>query len=296
VALFSRKIQEIDTMSARRFVAVLLVLMVGAVVIASAQTDTVYNSIPKPLPPNVASEGPEAYGFTELGDAVQLTATTGTIGQVMFVMSSWACQSGSWYQANCVTTAGATFSQPLTINVYSVKTDALAVDQLLGSITQTFNIPYRPSTDSRCSDGRWFNSKEKACYNGIAVPLTVNFSGMHVAVPSNGKVIVTVAFNSTHYGNPPMGESAACYGSGGCPYDSLNISTDTRDGIFTGGPINVNGIFVNYSFANNSNSCTGTNGTGLALDMAEGCWVGYHPEFQVQVNTNNPPKKKGNPA
>jgi uncharacterized membrane protein len=88
----------------------LLVLLLTAT-LALSQTQTVYNSIPKPLPANVASEGPEAYAFSELGDGLALTANTGTLGQVTVIMSSWACQSGNWYSGNCVTTPGATFSQ-----------------------------------------------------------------------------------------------------------------------------------------------------------------------------------------
>jgi hypothetical protein len=34
----------------------------------AAGPQTVYNSIPKSLPGNVGSEGPEAYAFSELGD------------------------------------------------------------------------------------------------------------------------------------------------------------------------------------------------------------------------------------
>ena len=280
-----------------RFVAVLLVLMVGAAVIAPAQTQTVYNSIPKPLPANVASEGPEAYAFSELGDAIALTTASGTIGQVTVVMSSWACQNGNWTASNCITTAGATFSQPLTINIYSVAGNPPTLGTLLASLTQTFNIPYRPSSDpSKCPAdyagySRWFNSKDKNCYHGFAVPVTVNFSGMHVAIPSDGKVIVTVSFNTSHFGPHPLGENTACFGtSAGCPYDSLNIGTDTTAGFSVSSPLDPQGLMVNYTLPNNS--CTGTIGT-LVLTDDTGCWDGYHPEIQVQANTNSTGNKKG---
>jgi hypothetical protein len=60
-----------------------LAIVVGGMATASAQTQTGYNSIPKPLPGNVASEGPEAYAFRELGDGFTLqgTAAGATLSQ-----------------------------------------------------------------------------------------------------------------------------------------------------------------------------------------------------------------------
>jgi hypothetical protein len=262
---------------------------------AQAQTQTVYNSIPKPLPGNVASEGPEAYAFSELGDGFTLSgATGGTLGQVTVVMSSWACQSGNWTASNCVTTPGATFSLPITITVYDVHTGPTPGAQL-ATTTQTFNIPYRPSsTPAQCGGdaSRWVNKKDGLCYHGLAVPISVNFSGSHVATPADNNIIVTVAYNTTHYGYNPIGQSATCFGtSAGCPYDSLNISTDTSAGIFVGLPLDPDGIFVNYT--SSANACPGNTTTGvLALDT--GCWDGSHPEIQVQANTNAVHHGKGN--
>src|SRR3954463_5291150 len=96
------------------------VLLAAAVSPAAAQTQIIYNSIPKTVPGNVASEGPEAYAFAELGDGLGLNPGGGTFGQVSLVMSSWACQSGNWYSSNCVTAPGSPFAQPITISLYSV--------------------------------------------------------------------------------------------------------------------------------------------------------------------------------
>jgi hypothetical protein len=166
-------------------------------------------------------------------------------------------------------------------------------------MTQTFNIPYRPSSDPvKCEATAWFNKKDGNCYHGFAVPISVNFSGLHIPVPGNNKIIVTVAYNTTHYGPAPVGQSAACYTtSAGCPYDSLNISTDSNDGNFQsiGTPLDLNGIFVNYT--SSALACPGNTTTGvLALDTdaATSCWAGYHPEIQVQANTNATHHPKGN--
>src|SRR5437660_12811787 len=88
-------------------------------VTAFAQTVTVYNSVPKPLPGNVVSEGFECCAVQEFGDGLNLVATGGTIGQVTMVLSSWACQTGNWV-SGCVTAPGSTFAQLLTFNLYGV--------------------------------------------------------------------------------------------------------------------------------------------------------------------------------
>jgi hypothetical protein len=258
----------------------------------------VYNSIPKPLPGNVFSEGPEAYAFAELGDAVALTVNTGTVARVTVILSSLACQRGNW-TSGCVTHPGATFSQPLTVNLYSVNsgTSPISVASPLGTITETFDIPYRPTSNCQSDTTAWYSNKDKTCYHGLAVPVVVNFSRQHIAIPTDGKLIVTVAFNSTHYGPSPIGESAACFGtSAGCPYDSLNISTDTQAGVFVGGPLDPNGIFVNYTLPNNS--CTGTIATGtLVDDTAPACWTGNHPQIEIVAKDttapHNPKRRDG---
>ena len=129
--------------------------LAAAIASAAAQeTTTVYNSIPKPLPGNVASEGPEAYAFVSLGDGMKLAARdSGTVGKVTVVLSSWACQDGTWFQGTCSSASGATFSQPITVNLYSVTSTFSSVYgepvptplALIGTITQPFTIPYRPS-------------------------------------------------------------------------------------------------------------------------------------------------------
>lgn len=252
-----------------------------------------YNSIPNPLPDNVASEGPEAYAFVELGDGVNL-ALTGThnhLTSVTVVMSSWACQNGNWYTAGtCSTSSGATYTLPITLNIYSAVlgtslegNPAYQPGALLKSVTQQFTLPYRPSSDSTHCDGKaWYDAVKRICSHGIAAPIT--FTPGSLTLPAN--VIVTVAYNTTHYGPNPIGEGAACFSTpAGCFYDSLNISTDDNNGAYTasGSPLDVTGIFVNYT--NPSNSCSGTVPAGvLGDDALPGCWTNYHPEMKVLVH------------
>lgn len=273
-----------------------LMFVIGSAAAASAQAVTVYNSIPNPIPPNVASEGPEAYAFSEIGDGLALArAVGGKLNTVTVVMSSWACQSGNWYSANCVTTPGATYTMPITLNIYSVVsgtslegvTPAPAPGALLATITQSFPLPYRPSTSTaNCTGGAWYDTKAETCFNGIAAPITFNLSSLKVTLPS--QIVVGVVYNTSDYGPSPYGDSTACHGtSEGCFYDSLNVSTDSNEGNYQaiGTVLDVDGIFVEYTLSNES--CTGSANAGVfGLDASPGCWTGYHPE--IKVTATNP--------
>jgi hypothetical protein len=283
-----------------------LILALGlAAAIASAaaqESKTVYNSIPKPLPGNVASEGPESYAFASLGDGVKLAARdSGNIGNVTVVLSSWACQNGTWFEGTCSSASGATFTQPITISLYSVTSTYSSVYlepvptplALIGTITEQFTIPYRPSVAASCGDDtadgysyptQWYSTEDKACYNGIAIPVTIDFSGAHIPLPHNSEVIVAVSFNTTNAGPNPIGTTACNSTSGGCPYDSLNISTDGNgpSGLFhgVGSLLDYNGIFADYIVS--ANACPGNTVTGvLALDAP--CFTGYHPQIMIEA-------------
>lgn len=284
-------------MSARRlFIALMLVLPIIAVAAstAMAQTVTVYNSIPTPLPGNASSVGPEAYGFAELGDGLNLYGTGGTLGRVTVILSSWACTSGNWFSGTCVTTHDATFDQPITVNIYGVTYvgDVATPSGLLATITKTFDIPYRPtSTPALCGGDatEWYDSKGKTCYGGLAVPVDVDFSSFQIPIPANDRIIVTVAYNTTSYGPTPIGTTACNSTSAGCPYDALNISVDGNgptglaNGV--GAFLDWNGIFANLTTSELSCTVNATLGQ-LALDTSLNtpCWAGLHPQIEVMAN------------
>jgi hypothetical protein len=273
-------------------------LLMGACAVAlSAHAQVGYTSIQKPLPGNVVSEGFECCAVQEFGDGVHLATIGGKIGQVSVVLSSWACKGGSWV-SDCVTGPPGpnTFKQPITINIYGVD-DAGNPAGSLGSVTDTYEIPYRPtSTPDLCGGDTqvWYSKKDDACYHGIATQISANFSHLHIAVPSNNKIIATVSFNTTDFGPSPIGPSACRSTAAGCPYDSLNVSADGNGGT-VGSTLDPNGIYVRpagtpYPYQ----SCGGTLIPGnLALDT--GCWAGYHPQIQIQVDGAKPQPKKGRP-
>src|ERR1051326_2430752 len=278
--------------------AVIVFLTAGIAQIGFAQP--IYNSIPSPIPGNVASEGPEAYAFAELGDGIVFAPNPpmNTLSSVKVVMSDWACTSGHWFNAvgtadSCITgPAGATFRQPITVKIYRLNAGSPpTAGVLLASATQVFDIPYRPAADdAQCGVGgvpggdgqEWYSATDNACYHGIAFPIVFDLSTLNLVLP--GSVIITVSFNTTHYGPSPVGEGAACFASdNNCPYDSLNISTFGNTPSL-GSFADTNGIFVNY--ANAANSCNPqTTPTGILLDDTP-CFTGFHPEIEVDVGYN----------
>jgi hypothetical protein len=246
----------------------------------------IYSSIPKPLPGNVASVGPEAYAFREVGDGVVFVpGAGGTIDEVKVILSSWGCPSGHWYSNDCVTPRDATFKQPITLNVYAVIEVGGVPTQgsLLATMTKTFDIRYRPSADPiKCpsTPGKWHSQRDKTCYNGLAMSIEFDLASKGVVVPN--KVIVGVTYNTSHYGYAPIGEAVPCFtSSGGCPYDSLNVSTDGA-GAKIGSVIDPNGIFINYTSPASYCPPHVDQGNVMQLDNANGCWAGFHPQIAVE--------------
>ncbi|MEN3533527.1 hypothetical protein AAH991_00290 [Microbispora sp. ZYX-F-249] len=187
-----------------------------------------------------------------------------------------------------MTAPGATFSHPITANIYAVdnSTGTPRPGPLLATMTQTFNIAFRPSADpvncTGANAGKWFNPDTGVCQNSIQQLLTFNFPA-GITLPS--QVIWTVAFNTTHYGNPPIGDGAACFSSPvGCGYDSLNVAAFTYPGApYTGTDVDPNGAFLNSSWA--AAYCDGdAGGTGtLRLDTKPtDCWAGYTPMGEIR--------------
>ena len=81
----------------------------------------VFNSLPAQLPGNVASVGFEATQTDAFGDQIRLAPGKRKLKKVRIVMSSWACEMGSW-TAGCETTQGATFNEAITLTLYRANT------------------------------------------------------------------------------------------------------------------------------------------------------------------------------
>lgn len=205
----------------------------------------IYDSTVQPNPGNLASQSFEATATAEFGNQITFGGTARVLDNVVVQMSSWGCQSGNWSTYNtapCVTTPGATFTEPITLNIYNVgpanSYGPSTVGSLIASDTQTFAIPYRPSADTNyttdcaaqataenvpVSDfaGTWYDAALNQCFNGFLTPITFDFG--HVTLPNS--VIYGIAYNTSDFGFAPYGDSTACHSSaGGCGYDSLNVA------------------------------------------------------------------------
>src|ERR1700727_1865397 len=136
---------RIPRKAAQLAAAILVATAFSALASGVASAKVLYNNIPKTLPANFASIGFEATSTSEFGGQVELLHPSAKHAEslaVSAVMSSWACQSGSWSTDNCETTPGATFEWPITLKLYNVG----AGDEpgaLIGEETQEFAIPYR---------------------------------------------------------------------------------------------------------------------------------------------------------
>jgi hypothetical protein len=177
-----------------------------------------------------------------------------------------------------LTTPGATFSHPITLNLYHSGTATPGAPII--SQTQTFAIPYRPSADStNCTAGRWYSASENACYNGLATTITFEFGHPGVPVPST--VVWGIAFNTTTWGYSPIGASACSATAAGCGYDSLNVGA--QDLALVGTDTDPNGAFYNSATA--GNYCdSGGGGTGT-FRLDDGCWAGFRPLAEFHAPT-----------
>ncbi len=201
----------------KKYLPLALAGVVGATMIApsiaGAMTtrSVAYDSTPVKGTVSVPSVGAESSAFNQIGNEVLLRPHT-NIGHVKVTMESWACQSGSW-QGGCATTPGATFKAPLTLNLYrysrsNPSTGEITPGRLITSVTKTFSIRYRPSSQS-AGESRYMG-RDGELHNGIAQ--TVSFP-VNRHLPND--VVWTVGYNTNTSGLHPLGHSG--------PMDSLNV-------------------------------------------------------------------------
>jgi hypothetical protein len=246
---------------------------------AGAATGTViYNNIPEVLPGNLPSQAFEATSTSEFGGQVTFVGTTRNDPTVTVAMSSWGCQAGHWTSNDCSTTPGSTFSEPVTLKIYNVGPGG-TVGSEVTTVTQTFSIPYRPSASENCTGsnvGKWYNTADTTCYNGMLTPISFNLTG--VTLPDTA--IVSVAYNTTHYGADPYGEQEGCFNSpAGCGYDSLNVAVTAPPTIGTNAQSNDAYLDSSYTGAYCDGGITGTG----SFRLDSGCWAGNQPAIKVET-------------
>lgn len=207
----------------------------------AGDTTFAYNPMPfNAVNCNNPSVGFEAQATNEFGDQVQLAGTARNLTTLEVLMASFACSvSGHWNLGEsfpCVTTPGATFTHPITANIYVPSN----LTEPIATVTQNFTFPFRPSADpvncpgaspSAEDNSSFFNpladptQVPNKCEVSIKTVITFDFSGLGIVLPD--EVVWTVAYNTTHFGFAPIGEAADCFSTDpadpGCPYDSLNV-------------------------------------------------------------------------
>ena len=229
---------------------------------ARAANVDVYDGIPATLAPNYPSLGYDATSTAEFGDLVELGGTARDLQTITVGFSSWACESGSW-NTTCTSAPGATFTHPVTVNVYAEGVSPLS-GALLATVTSTITAPYRPSAEPRnCTTDpkQWFDATTSTCVNGVAFTASFDFSALDVTLPD--RVIVAIAYNTFTHGAAPL--------TTGGPYDSLNVALASTAPA-TGVDVDADAVFWNTTFAANYTD-GGAAGTGVL--RADTGWTPY---------------------
>jgi hypothetical protein len=183
-----------------------------AVCAGAASAELVYKNVPTPRPKGFPALGFESDSVSEFGGEVELAGAARRNPTVTVYLESYGCQSGSG--TSCSSAPGATFPVPVTLNIYTVGSLGAPVD----SLTNTFNIPYRPSANPVCpvempEDVQGFG---KRCEFAARVKAKFKFKG--ATLPN--QVILAVAYNTETYGKEPTGQPGAV--------NSLNVAVNAN--------------------------------------------------------------------
>lgn len=259
---------------------VLFVLAVGMTVLigpASADAQVIFDYIPSPLPGNVASYSYESWGVAEAGDGIEFS-TNGNqlLDNAKVVVSSWACENGTGWAAEntvvCDTTPGSTFAVPITLNIYNPNDDMAVVN----SVTKTFNIPFRPSTNPECPETVNGQGWGQDCFLGLAHVITFDLTG--VTVPD--EIVYGVAWNTASFGYDPIGDGPACQEVqyAGCDSSLLNLGVEGTAPPAVGTDDSPNGAWQYAVFG--ESYCDGGAGGTAVFRFDDGCWAGFNPLIQ----------------
>lgn len=227
----------------------------------------IFDNTPAVLPDNLPSLGYQATQTSEFGAEVQFAGTARNLSTATVTMSSWACETGDWNvpfgtAGACVTTTpGATYSVPITFNVYANAADALAHGPTIATMTQTFAIPYRPSSISG-GDGETWNGTS----HGLANNITFTFAGE--LLPSTA--VFGIAYNTDTWGYAPVGSTG--------PVDSLNVGVRDPASVGTFLPNDSSAYWNTHTAANYADGGVGGIDT---FRIDSGGWAESMPAVQI---------------
>lgn len=237
-----------------------IVSAVSCTLAASAQAGIVYDNLPVSLPGNVVSLGYEATSTSEFGDAVSLGGTDRALTTVKIVMSDWAKKSDYPLVGDATG-----YDHPLTVNLYNVGTGG-AVGSLIGTLTQTVHVPWRPEADG--PDGRYTSVVDGQRYNGLAFTSTFDFTSQSLTLPDS--LIYSVAYNTADYGAAPIGAAG--------PYNSLNYGAEGATAS-VGTDLIADSAYLNSSWS----GAYGDGGLTGSFRADGSSWNGYSPLAQISA-------------
>lgn len=244
--------------------AALATSAVMAIAASSAGAQGIYKNIPSPLPGNFASIGFAATSTSQFGGEVELAglAKANSKVTVEFVMSDWACESGTWNGDNCSSPKRKAFTEPITISLYEVGNLTTAI----ATATKTYKIPYRPSAQpvlcSGANAGKWYYEPQNECFNGIAKAFAAK---MHVpALPK--RFVATVSYPTTSL-----------------PSQSLNVGISEPSEQTLGlGSDPTEELFLDSSWS--EMYCEGATDVGTFGGSQGECWEGDQPLFTIHAS------------
>ncbi len=185
----------------------------------------VYDSVPFPTPPNVASEGFQCCQNSEFGDQIALAGTARRGVSATVLMSDWALHS------TYPSMSASGFTHPITLNIYSDAAHAAAHTPDIGTISQDFLIPWRPEADPTCPNGTAWRASNGSCYNGFAFSISFSLGGL--TLPDT--FIYGVAYNTNTWGYHPIGA--------GGPYESLNVGLNDTPPVAVGTNVGADNVW-----------------------------------------------------
>jgi len=254
-------------MTSKRLLVLTVMLVLFGATSAFAQVGTtVYNHIPNPLPPNVPSLGFQATQTAEFGDYVFLAGTDRRAATGIVTMSDWAIHS------NYPSLPAAGFNHPITLSIYAVNHSGPnpALGALLGRVTQTFLIPWRPEPSPGC--GTAWRASDNLCYNGLAFKISFDLRSLALTLPN--ELIFGVAFNTNTWGYNPIGLPG--------PYESLNVGLATGTPASVGLDVEPDALFWNTSTPSNY---TDGGAGGVGIFRRDDNWSPYAPAVQLTAFT-----------
>ena len=235
-------------------------LLFGAVC-GFASPTVVFDNIPSTLPGNVASLGYQATQTDELGDQITLAGTDRLAHSATFTMSSWARQA-QWPSVGDLTG----FDHDVTLNFYGA-TSGYTPGPLLGSITQTFHMLYRPEGINPDGSGPWDDGAGHF-YNGLAFNITFDLSSMNLVLPNT--FVYGLAYSSGNYGTNPQGPG---------PWESLNFGLEGTS-VAVGTDVDSDDLFWDTATAG---WYTDGGTAGVGVFRKDTNWSGYAPMSRFQT-------------